>query len=154
MVDVDVLWWWHLGVTGQNFTQVVTCFFLSPIVLCFHVVSLSLMFNMHVLLPCADFTCLLLFFFFWAISFISQWANRNSSAGLSSWCISSLIILLAGDQAQKPSVRPGEGVCKAVWPYCHLVPLNSWDRAVKALILVESSDVCGNFRVLQPKHWS
>uniref|UniRef100_A0A672UQH6 Transmembrane protein 53 n=1 Tax=Strigops habroptila TaxID=2489341 RepID=A0A672UQH6_STRHB len=48
----------------RNLKGVVTCFFLSPIVLCFHVVSLSLMFNMHVLLPCADFTCLLLFFFF------------------------------------------------------------------------------------------
>lgn len=141
MVHVDVL---YQGVTDQNLTLSIICFFLSLLVLCFPCCLFVPDVRCACSVACTNFTIqlfhvfvVLFFFFFFSLPFLLS-CSEQTKPSLQDFLLfsvhpSSCCTLLAGDQALKPSVRCGKGVCRAVWPDCHLVPLSSWDRTIRAL---------------------
>lgn len=144
MVHVDVL---YQGVTDQNLTLSIICFFLSLLVLCFPCCLFVPDVWCACSIACTNFTVqlfhvfvvffFLYFFLFFSLPFLLS-CSEQTKPSLQDFLLfsvhpSSCSTLFAADQALKLSVRCGKSVCRAVWPHSHLVPLNSWDRTVKAL---------------------
>lgn len=119
----------------------IICFFLSLFVLCFPCCLLVPDVQCACSVACTNLqyssSLSLLFFLFFSLPFLLS-CSEQIEQSLQDFLLfsahpNSCCTLLAGDQALKPSVRQDK-VCVGHCDQTYLVPLNSWDRTVKALL--------------------